>query len=173
MALFKRKNNPTIAEIESYYEQQNRRATSTGRAWLMAILAVIFTALIIAGLFFGGRWLYNTLTDEDTSSNAPEIAQQDVNVGTLDGEIFDNESSNESSSTDDTSEGRVDDGAATTNESNVDRVFGSDTNEETDSSTTPSSTTIPNTGPGETILLIAILSGILATTASYRKKLQN
>lgn len=176
MPLFKRKNDPTISEIESYYEQQNRRSNSTGRAWAMAILAIALTAIVLGILFFGGRWLYNTLTDSN-GSEAPEVAQQDVNSGTIDDVGFDSDSADTSNENSSDSEGRVDDEAATTDEPNVDRVAGNNSDEETSTGTTSgnvagSQSNIPNTGPGETALVIAIFAGIVATLTSYRKKLQ-
>ncbi len=176
MALFKRKNNPTISEIESYYEQQNRRSTSTGRAWVMAILAIILTVVVLALLFFGGRWLYNSIVDNDSA----ETTQQDVNSGTVNIDGFDGENSTQSNSGNELSEGAenegtVSDSAASTNESNVDRIAGSNTNEnddeETSSSVAGSATNIPNTGAGETALIVSLAAGVIATIASYRRKL--
>lgn len=180
MPLFRRKNNPTISEIESYYEQQNRRSTSTGRAWLMAILAIILTIVVLALVIFGGRWVYNTLTDND--STPAETTQQDVNSGSVSVDGFDTDrtegvSSSENNSDNDTSssdEGVVSDEAASTNETNVDRVAGSDTDESTedDGTIAGSSSNIPNTGPGETALVIAVAAGLIGTVLSYRIKLQ-
>lgn len=188
MALFKRKDNPTVSDIESYYEQQNRRSNSRGRAWAMAILALIVGILFLVLLFFAGRWVYNEFIADDSSTDT----SQDVNSGSVSEDGFDSSNSDTSadgasesdSSTDDTdSDGRVSDEAATTDESNAGRIAsgssgstedsGSDDDEDSSSNgaVAGSSTEIPNTGPGETALAIALLFGAIATAVSYKKRL--
>lgn len=150
MALFNRRKSQTITELEDYYAN---KGTRSGMAWLMAFLSLLVTVAVIAGLFFGGRWLYRTLTDDDSSKptvattstkpngsanvNSPEDSGS--STGSVSGEV-----------SNDDFPSVVTDEAASTDVPNTDRlaaVNGSTT-------TTPTSTndTIPNTGAGEVIL---------------------
>jgi hypothetical protein len=61
----KNKNN-VPAEIQDYYQAEKRERT--GVAWLVAVVTLLVTVAIALGLFFGGRWLYRQLTDDNTPS---------------------------------------------------------------------------------------------------------
>lgn len=174
MALFGRKKNPTISEIESYYEQQNRRSNSSARAWGMALLAILFTVALVAILFFAGRWVYDQFSGTDSAND--ETISQEVNSGNVDLGGFDSDSDDndsESSGADQTQDGVVSEEAATTDESNVDRVGVNDTEgtEDEDTSVNGTSTSLPNTGAGETAVIVSLITGMLAGIYSYRKKL--
>ncbi len=66
MKLFRRKNNNEVLpdEVQDYYrtEQNNR----TGMAWVLAVGGFILTAAIVVGLFFGGRWAYQSFFNDDS-----------------------------------------------------------------------------------------------------------
>jgi len=49
-------------EIQSYYTANQPRRNGT--AWLLAIVTLIITLLILAGLFFAGRWAIQKLTSD-------------------------------------------------------------------------------------------------------------
>ncbi len=63
------------AEVEEYY--QSTRRERRGVAWLLGIATLLLTLAIAAALFFGGRWLYRTLTNNDEP--ASESTSQDAN----------------------------------------------------------------------------------------------
>lgn len=65
MALFGNQNKKTIEELENYYAGKQQRS---GMAWVMALLSLILTVAVLGGLFFGGRWVYRTLTNDDTDT---------------------------------------------------------------------------------------------------------
>ncbi len=62
------------AEVEEYY--QSTRRERRGVAWLLGLATLLLTLAIAAALFFGGRWLYRTLTNNDSE---PQPTSQDAN----------------------------------------------------------------------------------------------
>ena len=78
MALFNRRNKDTNvlpAEAQEYYATERRERT--GVAWLLALTTLVVTFLIAAALFFGGRWLYQTIIDNDEKKDAPSTSQEE------------------------------------------------------------------------------------------------
>lgn len=74
MALFRRNKDSVLPEVDKYYEAEKR--DRTGVAWLLALVSVAVVALIIVGLFLGGRWAYNKIAK---NNDAEEVAQVDEN----------------------------------------------------------------------------------------------
>lgn len=115
MALFGNENKKTIEELENYYSNKTQR---TGMAWAMAFLSLLITVAVLGGLFFGGRWLYRSLTD---NASTPIAQQNDKNdsggsvIGDLGLSLNGGQDSEES-------EGEVTDEAASTSEPNTDTV---------------------------------------------------
>lgn len=64
MAIFNRKKQPTtgIPEVERYYDAERRERS--GMAWILALVSVAGVALLLIGLFFGGRYLYRKVTND-------------------------------------------------------------------------------------------------------------
>ncbi len=67
---FRRNDNTTEqpeyqvpSEIQSYYDAERRERT--GVAWLMATGTLVVTILLAVGLFFGGRWIYRKVANND------------------------------------------------------------------------------------------------------------
>jgi len=174
--LFKRNNKTTIAELEEYYANQDRKKTRTGMAWLMAILSLLITLLVIAMIFFGGRWVYRALTDNDsnTVTTTGNTNSNGVNLPTFDGSVVgqgntnpDDSSSAESSTdsnTGTTNAGVVTDEAATTSIPNTDRVIAETGSEDE---------TIPNTGAGELLLITPIAIAVAGYFVSRKLILKN
>lgn len=176
-----KKDKTTIAELEEYYANQNQNRTKSGKAWLMAILTILITIIVIVALFYAGRWAYRAITDD--SSNNPETTSESTNNGnnidlpTFDGDIVgqgnpandDSASSvaegSESESTTNTegsveNDGVVTDEAASTSESNVDRV------ENTVS--VGGEEPIPNTGAGDFLITIPFVTAVAGYYISRR-----
>lgn len=61
---------PMPPEIQQYYKAERRERT--GVAWLLAIGTLLITIAIIVGLFLGGRWLYRKATHKSTSSTTSQ-----------------------------------------------------------------------------------------------------
>ena len=173
--LFKRNNKTTIAELEEYYANQDRRKTRTGTAWLMALLSLIITLAVIALVFFGGRWLYRTLTDDSNSTTSSQTSDDNdgVELPNFDGDIVGQGNSNSSSDTNVATEnaGVVSDEAASTSVPNTDRVVETDSISNTGSDS--SSEEIPNTGAGELLIVTPIVAGIAGYFASRKYLLKN
>lgn len=179
-ALFNKKNETTIAELEEYYANQKKGRSAT--AWFMAFLSLLITVAIIVGLFFAGRWAYRTFIDNDSTDTASSDTQEGSNLPSFDsdpssniGVEFEEGSSNNPDDLvvvqgDNTSSqsGTVDSGAAVTTESNVDRLANNSANAVAGDSTTE----IPNTGAGETTLAALVAISILGYAVHRRYLLQ-
>ena len=73
MAIKNSKKTPVLPELEKYYEaEQKERA---GLAWLLSIVSVAAVALLIIGIYFGGRAVYRNLTND----NSAEVAVVEEN----------------------------------------------------------------------------------------------
>src|SRR5687768_699929 len=75
---FKRNKNDSAvpADIQNYY--QTERTQRSGVAWLLALGTLLVTVGLVLGLFFGGRFIYRTITDNDKPA---EISQTESNDG--------------------------------------------------------------------------------------------
>ena len=156
MAIFNRNKNEVIEEVpelEQYYAQ---RRTSGIWGWIMALITIALTVLIIIGLFYGGRWVYNQINDETTTTptvNAPANTStsqpsSESGVKTLpSGESTTDTATNSSQST----------------ASNTPTATSS-----TSVTATPSSK-IPDSGPGD-VLLIALGASIVGYLLRIKKK---
>ncbi len=75
MAWFNRKKQNEVLpdEVQDYYKAEQR--DRIGVAWLLAAGAFILTVAIIIGLFFAGRWAYQSIfsSDPDTTSEVEEV----------------------------------------------------------------------------------------------------
>ena len=76
MALFKRKNKDNVLpeEVQQYYQAEKRQRT--GVAWLLAFVTLLVTVLVAALLFFGGRWVYRAVFDNDTNSGSTQSQEE-------------------------------------------------------------------------------------------------
>jgi hypothetical protein len=166
--LFKRNNKTTIAELEEYYANQDRKKTKTSTAWLMAVLSLAITLAVIAMIFFGGRWLYRTLTDDNNITTTDTTTSGEVDLPTFDSDVL-GRGAGQDRSTDDTSAGQsntgtVSDSAASTSIPNTDRVA-------TDASSNDG--TIPNTGAGELLIIAPIAAGVTGYLVSRKRHIKN
>jgi hypothetical protein len=106
MALFRRKKNESVMpeEVRDFYASENR--DRKGMAWLLAVATLVVTFLVAAALFFGGRWVYRTVFDNnkgnDTTSQeeSAEEANEEKPI-----ELGDKKSSEKSGSSNNTSSG--------------------------------------------------------------------
>lgn len=162
--LFKRNNKTTIAELEEYYANQNQKKTGAGTAWLMAFLSLLITVVVIAALFFGGRWLYRTVTDDGSDTPETTSGSNSTNGSNVDLPAFDSDVVGQDIVSDDEdsseNEGVVSDEAVSTSESNADRVAAAG----------PGST-IPNTGAGDIIFIAPAATAIVGYAISRKKQL--
>jgi hypothetical protein len=150
MPLFKRKDKTTIAELEDYYS--NQKKNNTGRAWLMAILSLFITLAVLAGLFFGGQWIYRVITNDDGVTVT--TSDQQGGIPSF-GETITNGSTPASN---DSAGGVVSDEAASTSTPNNQAVAGSNTDASNNNETNDDSAAeIPNTGATQLIAVLPLL----------------
>ena len=148
MALFRRKDEVVeeVPELERYYAE---RQTSSAWSWLMALVTMILTILIIIGLFFAGRWVYRELIADEKS------AQPTVNAPVA----TSTESSTQATTGGTTS---LPAGEGTTGQPNGGTApVTSSTNATAGSSastTSASSNALPDSGPGTTIAITAVIA---------------
>ena len=80
MALFNRKkpDTPVLPEIERYYDAEKRERA--GMAWFLAIVSIACVALLLIGMYFGGRWVYRKAahTDKTTGVSTTKITGSDI-----------------------------------------------------------------------------------------------
>ena len=159
MAIFNRRKNQTVAELEEYYATKKTRS---GKAWIMAIASLLLTILVVSVLFFGGRWVYRSLTD-----NTPEVTI--TTTGTTD------------------NESNVNDFGESESEAETDENFPSVVSDQAASTTTPSgsgpSTTapstpgiggdLPDTGAGEVLIVAPFIAMVAGYLISRKYQLQN
>ena len=168
MALFNRQKSQTISDLESYYANRNN---STSRAWLMALLSLLVTVAVLAALFFGVRWMYRTLTNDDTTvttttqpvrsnDSALEISKNTTDDNSA--ATSEHEGHTEGSSTDSSTSGVVTDEAASTSTPRT------SSNSSATSNSTASDTSLPNTGPLDFVMITVIGLSICAGYFSAR-----
>jgi hypothetical protein len=177
MPLFKRKDKTTIAELEDYYA--NQKKNSSGRAWFMALLSLFITLAVLAGLFFGGRWLYRLVTNDPavTITATGRRSDQTQDGVPSSGEIQTESSSNSddtaitnrSSDSSETSEGVVSNEAATTTRD----VAGENTDTLPAGDTIAATTELPDTGANELIALMPLLALVTGYLYSRNRQLNN
>jgi len=167
--LFKRREDTTVTELEDYYSGRSRRKTI--KAWIMAILYIFITVLIILALFYGARFVYRSLADDNSENNTNSglNASNTENSGlpTFDGEApgSQNQSDGTSNTNDSVVEtgGVVTDQAATTSNGNATTI------------TQPGNvnSNIPDTGAGEALIIIPFIVGIAGYTISRKQLLKS
>jgi hypothetical protein len=173
MALFNRRKDQTISDLEDYYANRNNR---TGMAWLMAFLSLLVTIGIVGALFFGGRWVYRTLTDDNTTvitTNTP--ANTTENPATTTEESTTQQTQQGATNTSDQVEpaGVVSDEAVSTSTPNT-----SSSNNRSGvagTSSTPStgdSDELPKTGAGEILFILPIIAAVAGYSYNRSRQLQ-
>lgn len=66
---FRRSQKQSILpkEVAEYYKSEQRERASV--AWVLGIVTLIVTLLLASALFFGGRWAYRKITNNEPSSS--------------------------------------------------------------------------------------------------------
>ena len=67
-------------EVQEYYQAERRERA--GVAWLLAIVTLVVTLALAVALFFGGRWVYRALFDnnDDETSQVEQDVQENESV---------------------------------------------------------------------------------------------
>jgi hypothetical protein len=160
MALFnrdKKKKDVLPQEVREYYQAERR--DRTGMAWLLAIATLIVTFLIAAGLFFGGRWLYRTVFDNnDNAGNTTSQSENGRNEQSGQQQQGANTGNEQNDDTPETAtpggpteEGQTSSTNTATGGSSTGSVSGTSTTGGGTSGSTATPTTQPNTGATELV----------------------
>ena len=153
---FNRKQNQSediSQEVQDYYQAEKRE--KVGVAGLLALGTLLVTIVLSMGLFFGGRWVYRTVFNDD---RAPQTTQQSN----------EEEESAQPAPTDSESEEEGDQPAPSTPPAaTATPGQGSGSATTTDGSTSGNSQQdgLPQTGPGDTAIIA--LSAVMFATAGY------
>jgi len=188
MAIFNRRNNQANvpAEIQEYYQAERRERA--GVAWLLAIGTLVVTILLAVGIFFGGRWVYRSITDNNKKPQttqdehegeqheeqpvATNSAQTDAQKKAADDKIKAEEAARqaaEQKTKDDAAhkkaedEKKAQDAAAAAQAAQNQQRAATQTPATTvphtgDNSQVAGASTIPNTGPADTFAVVAIVT---------------
>ncbi len=156
MALFKRQKSQTIAELENYYSQHD---SSNGRAWAMALLSLLITISALTLLFLGGRWVYRTITKDDTTVTVATKDTADTSNQASENTSDEHQHASDASVE---SEGVVSQEAAST-------TTPSTTQTEHESHT--GTTTTPSTGAGDIIFVVPAIAFVAGYAISRKKQL--
>lgn len=160
MAIFKRRKNQTVAELEEYYASKQTR---TGMAWIMAAISLLITILVVSALFFGGRWIYRSLTDK-----TPELTVTTTENNGTDSRAEDFGKANNEPESDEYFPSVVSDEAASTNTP-------SSSNTSVSAPSTPTTNDdLPQTGAGENmfvLLFMVVIAGYIASIKRSASKL--
>lgn len=142
MALFRRNKKDSVMpeEVQNFYASEKR--DRKGVAWLLAIATLIVTFLIAAALFFGGRWVYRTVfdNDNDTTTSQEESAEEATQEEQT--ELGDSKTPDNSSSSSNT--------PSSSNSGTPDSSTGTSSTNTTQTPVTgPAPDALVNTGPGD------------------------
>lgn len=135
-------------EVVDYYqaEQRDRR----GVTWLLGFATLILTILLAFGLFYGGRWLYRTVTDDNTNETA--TTQQTSSQPQPEQPSGASEPSGNS---DNKNQNQGND-----SESNEPSVDESENGDQPSSSNLKDGEDLPNTGPSSTVAVFVLTSAV-------------
>lgn len=168
MPLFKKNKQTTTAipELQEYYASKNKE--NAGRAWLLAFGSLLLTSAVIVGLFLGGRWLYRTVTKEDTPTTQVATTPNEE-VKKPEGTTSPAEPSEDVT---------VNDGSASSNLLNgtnqatkPQQGVSPNQTQQQNTQAQAATTNIPSTGPTQTVALFVVVT--VAGTFIYRRYLLN
>ena len=168
MALFKKKSAATqIPELQEYYATQKK--DNTALAWLLAFLSLIVTAVIIVGLFVGGRIVYRKITHKNDKDTVITTNTSDATPKTKDNADTSapNLSIPQPTVTVPETSNSTSDAIANPPKTNPAPGVSTAQSPGTNSSAVAAATTVPNTGAGNTIGLFMAVT-ILAYAAHYQ-----
>ncbi len=150
----------TPKEVEQYYQSEKRERV--GLAWLIAFFSLLITVLVVLGLFFGGRWAWRKVTNNDNNGSTAQTTegttQPSSQSGTSGAQNEAGTSSGGSSSTSSTNTGST----------------GSSSSSNAAGSSSAVNQNLTNTGPNNilTVFVIAAVLGTLLHASYSRFKLQ-
>ena len=151
------------AEIQEYYQTERRERT--GIAWLLALGTLLITIGLAALLFFGGRWIYRTVVDnDDDNQETAQTEQGEEATETPEGTPSEQGTQSSGTSSTSTSTPNTSTPQQSTAGANTSQPSGSTT--QTTTSTPVTGDGLPDTGPGD-VVAIFTATAITAGAAHY------
>lgn len=149
-------------EVQEYYQSERRE--HVGVAWLLAGLSLIATIIVVLAIYFGGKWIWNKIHDNDNESVT--TTQTEETTSQSSGETSSSSTSSEESSTSSADENSSSSQTSETSSSN------SSHSASASGSQSAETQSLTNTGPRETIALFigVTLVGTLAHGVYSRRK---
>jgi cytoskeletal protein RodZ len=145
MGLFRRKKNVdsdnTTNDVQDVYTTEKRERT--GVAWMLGLLTLVLTVLFTFIIFFGGRWVWQTLTGSrnDTPETLVEV-ESDQNGET--GRTDSGRTQDDQDQSQDASETGSDDAR-----SGASGISSGDSAQEGTGQSTENRDSVPRTGPSD------------------------
>lgn len=170
MALFNRNKQDDTeevpAEIQEYYEAEKRERTWV--AWLLALATLVVTILLALGLYYGGRWVYRQVFDNENTSEKGTVQieeQREESENQTAGSATEPETQTNAPET--TTPSTLPSGQPQTqgNQSGSIEDRTSSTSTSTPSTrgvSTPSTGPLPSTGPADTLAVFVITTLVAA-----------
>lgn len=153
---FNRTKNPSSdvpPEVQNYYQAEKRE--KVGIAGLLALGTLLVTIVVAMGLFFGGRWVYRSLSNND-NKDGKQTAQQGTN---------DNQNTNDGDKAADTPVSTP----SQPEKKPTPAPAPAPAPAETSSKSTTANSDLPNTGPGDTLAMV-LGTVLVSTTVFYIKR---
>ena len=157
---FRRNRDTTSvpAEIQEYYQAERR--DRTGVAWLLALGTLIITIGLATLLFFGGRWAYRTIVDNDNNTETAQTEEESTESDSNSPESSPaTESGQTGPSTGTSSTTTSTPNSPTPTEAGT-RSTAQSTTPATGSNVAGSTTDLPNTGAGDIVSIFAITTAV-------------
>lgn len=166
MAFWNRKNDTTGVpqEVQEYYQTAKRERA--GVAWLLAIATLIVTVLLALAIFFAGRWLWRTVTNNDDKSatQTTQTEQREDDKSSADDRNNTGSARPEQPSNDQDRTSQNDGSETPRSESDEPTVLPSDQSDPAEGSDNQATTVprtgdaIPETGPGNTVAIFVVVT---------------
>lgn len=170
MALFRRKKaeKPVTKEVEQYIKAEKRERA--GLAWLLALVAMAVAALVIIALFFGGRWAYDRIWNDEDSSSTQTASSQSNNSTSKEEAKTEDSSSDDNTESSDSDDDSTSSSTETSDEDTEDTTGDTETSSSSESKEETKTEDLAETGPATPFGLMALVAVI--STALYRRHLK-
>lgn len=149
-------------EVQDYYESGSRERR--GMAWLLGLGTLLVTLLLAAGIFFGGRWIYNKIANnndqpQDTAQIGEDQKKEESNQNNQ------NSGSNSSDSNSNQNQPQPTP-APTPTPTPAPTPTPQPTPTPVPAPQTQDSKSVPNTGPGD-VVAIAVATTVVSMAGFY------
>lgn len=138
-------------EVQDYYQAEKRERS--GVAWLLALGTLLITIALALGLFFGGRWAYRAIFQNDPSTPAENADSNDDPINGLPGISTIGEENQVQPNEADEPNPAPTPQPAESDDNNSARQLNDTASNQSQADTQKSSEELPDTGPGSTLAI--------------------